>query len=108
MKGQVVAGMALVMDRTDNVVTTLDDLDEGQALPVEELKAADGETLTLVDEVPFGHKIALTEISAGAPVYKYGEVIGEASVQIGRGEWVHTHNCDSLRGRGDTAVEGQS
>src|SRR5947209_5577615 len=39
-----------------------------------------------------GHKIALTEIADGAPVRKYGQIIGFAHGRISQGEHVHTHN----------------
>ena len=39
-----------------------------------------------------GHKIALAEINQGAPVKKYGQVIGFASSRISPGEHVHAHN----------------
>ncbi len=44
------------------------------------------------DAVPAGHKIALRPIERGAPVKKYGQVIGFATRSIGAGEHVHTHN----------------
>ena len=42
--------------------------------------------------MPRGHKIALTDLPAGALVHKYGHVIGMASRPIRAGEHVHTHN----------------
>lgn len=42
--------------------------------------------------IPFGHKMALTDIPAGAPVTKYGYPIGKASADIRAGDHVHTHN----------------
>jgi altronate dehydratase small subunit len=108
MNGEVIGEVALVMDRTDNVATVLDDLSGGRTLDVENVDAADDETITLTEDVPFGHKVALTPIAPGDPVRKYGEVIGEASVAIAPGEWVHTHNCDSRRGRGDVQAEGEA
>lgn len=42
--------------------------------------------------IPAGHKIALTAISAGLPVRKFGHVIGRATCAIAAGEHVHTHN----------------
>src|SRR3974390_1417123 len=39
-----------------------------------------------------GHKIALHEVADGAPVRKYGQVIGFARGLIRPGEHVHTHN----------------
>jgi altronate hydrolase len=42
--------------------------------------------------VPAGHKYALRAIDAGEYVIKYGEIIGRATSDIAKGEWVHTHN----------------
>jgi altronate hydrolase len=42
--------------------------------------------------IPSGHKIALHEIAAGAPVRRYGQVIGFATRDILVGEHVHTYN----------------
>jgi len=42
--------------------------------------------------IPSGHKVALREIATGAPVHRYGQVIGFASQTITPGEHVHTHN----------------
>jgi altronate dehydratase small subunit len=51
--------------------------------------------------VPYGHKFALIEITAGQDVIKYGEVIGRASQNILPGDHTHIHNIESKRGRGD-------
>jgi hypothetical protein len=48
-------------------------------------------------DVPFGHKIALKPLTLGDEVMKYGEVIGVASAGIEVGEWLHTHNVESVR-----------
>jgi altronate hydrolase len=42
--------------------------------------------------VPAGHKIALHAIAAGAPVRRYGQIIGIASRDIAPGEHVHVQN----------------
>ena len=101
MNGTNVDGVALAMADADTVVTALDDLDRGTTLQV-----GGGDAVRLVDNVPFGHKVATQSIDAGEPIYKYGEVIGTASTDIRAGEWVHTHNCESTRGRGDLTDEG--
>ncbi|OLK15088.1 UxaA family hydrolase, partial [Xanthomonas oryzae] len=44
--------------------------------------------LTLRAFVPQGHKTALTDIAEGAPIIRYGEVIGHALSPILAGEWV--------------------
>lgn len=46
----------------------------------------DGTVLT--EGVPFGHKVALGDIETGAPIVRYGEVIGTAAGPIRRGGWV--------------------
>jgi len=45
--------------------------------------------LMLVDRVPQGHKVALADIAAGAPVLRYGITIGHAVKAIPAGSWVH-------------------
>jgi altronate hydrolase len=42
--------------------------------------------------VPRGHKTAVRDIPEGAPVRKYGQVIGVATAPIRAGGHVHTHN----------------
>ncbi len=42
--------------------------------------------------VPRGHKVAVRDLPAGAPVHKYGQVIGVTTAPIAVGEHVHTHN----------------
>ena len=46
----------------------------------------------LLDDIPEGHKVALLDIEAGAPVIRYGATIGYASHSITRGSWVHSGN----------------
>lgn len=95
MKGVVLDGCGLHMAQADNVVTAIADLEAGTEMSSEEA------TVELVENVPFGHKIALVPIGPGDTIVKYGEPIGEAVESIDPGEWVHTHNCESARGRGD-------
>ena len=44
------------------------------------------------ETIPLGHKMATAPIAAGTPVLKYGQVIGEALVDIAPGSHVHLHN----------------
>jgi altronate dehydratase small subunit len=59
--------------------------------------------ITLKSNIPAFHKLALEDISLGEQVIKYGEVIGIATSEIQCGEYVHVHNVESNRGRGDKA-----
>ena len=45
--------------------------------------------LILRDQVPQGHKVALTDIAADTPVLRYGIPIGYALKNISAGSWVH-------------------
>lgn len=44
--------------------------------------------LRLTEQIPQGHKVALADIAAGAPIKRYGEVIGHAASAIAKGSWV--------------------
>lgn len=98
MKGEVIGGVGLHMSADDNVITAIDGLSAEASIPYE------GREIELTGDVPFGHKIALVRIEAGDRIVKYGETIGRASQAIESGEWIHTHNCESTRGRGDLAA----
>jgi galactarate dehydratase len=43
---------------------------------------------TLRERIPQSHKVALREFEAGAPIIRYGQVIGTAAVPIPAGSWV--------------------
>lgn len=51
--------------------------------------------MTAKQAVPFGHKLAVTDIKKGDKILKYGEVIGLATQNISKGDYVHTHNVES-------------
>lgn len=89
----------LVLHPSDNVATALVDLDAGQ--PVTADRESGTVTVHAQEPIAFGHKLALVPLAPGAPVYKYGEVIGVASADILAGAHVHVHNVESQRGRGD-------
>jgi altronate dehydratase len=89
---------ALVISARDNVATALEPLEAGRAIRVGEA------TITVMDAIPRGHKVALCAIRAGEPVIKYGSPIGTASHDIAAGSHVHVHNVASSRGRGDLAA----
>ncbi len=50
--------------------------------------------LVLRDAVPQGHKVALVDIAANAPVRRYGVTIGTALRDIPAGSWVHERLLD--------------
>lgn len=44
--------------------------------------------LVLEEDVPQGHKVALTDLNQGDEIVRYGEVIGFADETIKRGSWI--------------------
>ena len=68
-----------------------------------EVRDKKGESVVIraLDPIPYGHKVAVREIETGEQIMKYGEEIGIATKEIKKGEYVHIHNLDSMRGRGD-------
>jgi altronate hydrolase len=50
------------------------------------------ENVTVRESIPSGHKIATEDIAQGAPVRKYGQVIGAATAAIATGAHVHVQN----------------
>lgn len=50
--------------------------------------------LTLREDIPEGHKVALTDLAPGAAVIRYGEVIGYAAGPINKGCWVNETNVN--------------
>lgn len=79
----------LVADRSaDNVGLTLDDLPEGAVCE------ADPVRIPITQDIPAGHKVALTDIRPGQAIVKYGAVIGYATAPITPGSHVHVHNVE--------------
>ena len=84
----------LILAPDDDIAVALDDLAPGERLD----SPSGQQPLTVRGAVPRGHKVALREVAAGAPVRKYGQIIGVASAPISAGEHVHTHNLEFAPG----------
>ena len=74
---------------SDNVAVALKTVPAGTPVDL------DGYAVTAAEEIPAGHKIALTDIPEGVNIIKYGFPIGHAKADIKAGEHVHTHNVKS-------------
>ncbi len=83
--------LALQLHPDDNVAVATENLSTGTPVSVSEI------TITLCQEIPFGHKVAVRAIAEGEAVLKYGFLIGRARTGISAGEHVHIHNCESAR-----------
>ncbi|TAH67121.1 MAG: altronate dehydratase [Anaerolineaceae bacterium] len=77
---------AIKINKYDNVAVALKSLSQGQVIIIED------NNITLLEDIPAGHKFALEDIDQGSEVIKYGYPIGNLSAKVAMGEWVHTHN----------------
>lgn len=89
---------ALALSAKDNVAVALQHIDPGDEVSIE-VKGGGAKSIQAMEEIPFGFKVALTPISAGSDVIKYGECMGRAKSDIERGMNAHVHNVEGVRAR---------
>lgn len=70
------------INKLDNVAVALEDLNKGYC----------ENGITLLDDVPFGHKVLLCDLKAGDFVIKYGNPIGKLTRDEKAGAYIHEHN----------------
>ncbi|MFZ5831678.1 MAG: UxaA family hydrolase [Planctomycetota bacterium] len=92
---------ALVIHPEDNVANLIGPGQKGQPVDCTVEGQKGTQSITLEDDIPANHKFARVDIAAGTPILKYGLSIGKASKAIRKGQYVHIHNVESNRGRGD-------
>ena len=83
----------LKISQSDNVAVAISDIKKGETISLASTQ------ITTLSNIPFGHKIALQNISANTEVVKYGHRIGRALCDISIGEVVNENNLK-------TALEG--
>lgn len=84
------ANKLLKISPTDVVAVAVVPLEKGTSYTV------DGTDITLLADIPAGHKVSLMDIPQGGKVIKYGYPIGGAKEFIPAGSHVHTHNVRTL------------
>lgn len=93
--------LALKVNDKDNVATIFsNDVKAGMVVSIRD-KKGNSVLETILADIPYGHKVAVKPIAKGEPIVKYGEEIGVATMDIKTGDYVHVHNLDSQRARGD-------
>ncbi len=75
----------IILHPADDVAIAREPLKAGQ-------KLEDG--LTVLQEVPFGHKVARRDLANGAPIKRYNQIIGFAKKAIKTGEHIHLQNME--------------
>ena len=82
---------ALVLDPLDNVAVLLKDTPKDKRIALTDNNAE----ILASEPIKTGHKMAVSPISSGSDIIKYGQKIGVATSDIHPGEWVHLHNMES-------------
>jgi altronate dehydratase small subunit len=84
---------SIVINGTDNVATAMEELFQGDVGRY--LSKGVFTEIMIVETIPQYHKYAIRNIQKSENVRKYGEVIGQATRNIGAGAHVHVHNISS-------------
>jgi altronate dehydratase len=87
----------LKLHEEDTVAVVLGDVKAGDTVEVYFEEKQIDKVVSLA-RVPRFHKIAISDLPKSSVTRKYGEVIGVALCDIARGEHVHVHNIESVRG----------
>ena len=80
------------INQEDNVAVALRPIAKGDTLEI------GGISVTTLEEIPQGHKVALAPVEEDGEVVKYGFRIGFAKEAIAKGQWVHVHNLKTALG----------
>lgn len=88
----------LVHNQTDSVgVAVVEGIEENDTLSGWVMETDETISLTALEPIPLGHKIALVDIDDDATVLKYGEDIGRTVSAVKKGQHVHVHNTKTKR-----------
>ncbi len=88
----------LVHEAGDSVgVVVVEGVAAGQDLTGWVMQNDDTITVTALDAIPLGHKVALRDIKDGDTVIKYSHDIGRAVADIAKGGHAHVHNVKTKR-----------
>jgi len=81
---------AIALHEEDSVATVLRAVAKGEDFVV----GCPGKQIRLhaLDDIPIYHKVALTDLPAGATVHKHGHWIGRTTTAVATGVLVHIHN----------------
>ena len=88
----------VVHDKTDLVgVVVVETVEPNTEMTGWVMETDETISVTALDAIPIGHKVALQDIGNGETVLKYGHSIGKAVADIGKGHHVHVHNLKTTR-----------
>jgi (2R)-sulfolactate sulfo-lyase subunit alpha len=87
----------LLHEPDDDVGVAVEDLKKGSKIGAVTLEGKAAGSVTLVNDVPLGHKVAMRDLAKDKNVVKYGRPVGKAVQAIAKGAHVHVHNVKTLR-----------
>lgn len=82
----------LRLNPIDNIAVALRSIGIGESIVVAGLV----EEITAINEIPYGHKVALVTIQENHEITKYGECMGISTEEILQGDHVHVRNVRGL------------
>jgi (2R)-sulfolactate sulfo-lyase subunit alpha len=94
----------LLHEADDDVGVAAMDLKAGEEIQAVTLDGDPVIPITLITDVPLGHKVAMRDMDEKKHILEYGQEIGYASAAILKGAHVHTHNIKSLRWAGENQI----
>ena len=88
----------IIHDKKDNVgVVVIEKITRKQDCKCWIMEGDGSATVEAKNEVPLGHKLALTDLKEGDTIIKYGHDIGKVVKPIKKGEHVHVHNVKTKK-----------
>ena len=80
----------IIINEKDNCATALEEIQKDTEIDIN-----DNLVVKLRERIALGHKFALIDMKRGQYLMKYNQVIGIATMDIKKGDWIHTHNIKS-------------
>ena len=87
----------MVHEKADNVGVATVDIKSGENVKGLYMDSQMPVQVKALQDIPLGHKIALTKFKKDDAVIKYGHDIGRVVAEIKTGEHVHIHNLKTRR-----------
>lgn len=86
---EVQANCLLLLDDRDNCLVACRSIPANSVVDIDQLP------VLIINSIELAHKVARTNIACGDKIFKYGAVIGSATLSINKGEHIHLHNMQS-------------
>ncbi|MDH3700838.1 MAG: UxaA family hydrolase [Alphaproteobacteria bacterium] len=88
----------VVHDKTDSVgVVVVENVEPKTEMSGWVMETDETISVTALDAIPIGHKVALLDIGKDETIFKYGHSIGKTVEKIGKGHHVHVHNLKTTK-----------